>query len=734
MHFICKHRKMKKLLVIALVLAAFVAHSQNRSTVETRALTQSVGQAKSIAQVPQKLLKRYPVRYQNGIATIGVVGKVTPNFDESEIERLGGKVTSKVADIVSMRMPVMQLPALERCAGLVQYSVAHPVAPMMDKTRQDTRTDSVHKGIGLPQAFTGEGVLIGITDWGFDYRHPNINSDAERRILRAWDHWKLSGPAPSGFDYGTEYKTYQELYDAIGDTSNLYGYNSHGTHVAGISGGRGTKVYGNSQSKYVGQAPKAQFLCGSWYLDEASWLDQVAWMAGVAREEGKRLVINSSWGMYTFSNLDGTSLLSQAINHWSDSGIVFVTSAGNNGGDKFHLHYDFAKENDTVKTHATWYSGGIGQAIIYWGEPGKQFASGFYLLKDDLSDTLWGPTFSTSSDIAFQEGTLVSAQGDTVEYDALCESANMNDNRPHILMNVGKLRGYKLIVYAIGNAGAEVDMWNLCLLSNDAGNMGCDFANSTINGCKNGDPNYGIGEPACAEKTISVAAHSADYWKNDSTYFVGGITSFSSYGPAYGGGEKPEISAPGSNVVSSVNSRDASQTTSVAAVQANGTSYKYAAMSGTSMSSPAVTGVVALMLQANPHLTVDQIKHIIISTARCDEKTGDLTDSVSVRWGHGKIDALKCVAGALDLLDIEEATERMPELVVYPNPAREQVTIVTSTNQPSLLTVFGLDGRMIHQSKVNLQTTLNTSKWAHGVYVIKLAGPTGVRTSKLVVE
>lgn len=725
---------MKRLLVLAWVMMALCAHSQNRSTIETRVLTQGVRQAKSLSAMPQKMLERYPIREQNGVATIGVVGKVDENFDAASIEQLGGKVTSRVGDIVSLRVPLMQLPALEGCPGMKQYSVAHTVAPLMDKTKQDTRTDSVQKGLGLPQAFNGEGVLIGITDWGFDYRHPNINSDAERRILRAWDHWKLSGPAPEGFDYGTEYKTYEELYDAIGDTSNLYGYNSHGTHVAGISGGRGTKAAGNSQNKYVGQAPKAQFLLGSWYLDEASWLDQVAWMAGVAKEEGKRLVINSSWGMYTFSNLDGTSLLSQAINHWTDSGIVFVTSAGNNGDENFHLHYNFTHSADTVKTHANWYSSGVGQAIIHWGEPGKQFAAGFYLLSNDLSDTIWGPRYGTDYAAGYAEGYVVSKNGDTVEYDFLCESANMNDNRPHILMNVGKLSGYKLIVYCIGDEGAEVDMWNLCLLRNHAGNMGCNFSNSTIYGCKNGDPHFGIGEPACAEKTISVAAHVADYWKNDTTYMTGNIASFSSYGPVYGGTTKPDVSAPGVNVVSSVNSRDESQTSASAVVHANGMTYKYATMSGTSMSGPAVTGVVALMLQANPHLTVDQIKDIIMRTARWDDKTGDLRDSLSVRWGHGKIDALRCVAAALDMLDIEEATERMPELVVYPNPAKTQVTVVSSTNQESTLQVYSLDGRLMHQERVMLETTLNTTNWPHGVYVLKLTGPTGVRTSKLVVE
>ena len=43
---------------------------------------------------------------------------------------------------------------------------------LLHHAAEDARLDSVRWAVNLPQEFTGEGVIIGITDWGFDYTHP----------------------------------------------------------------------------------------------------------------------------------------------------------------------------------------------------------------------------------------------------------------------------------------------------------------------------------------------------------------------------------------------------------------------------------------------------------------------------------------------------------------------------------------------------------------------------------
>ena len=53
--------------------------------------------------------------------------------------------------------------------------VDRPIASLMDVARVTTRVDSVHAGINLPQAYTGNGVVVGIIDAGFDWREPGCS-------------------------------------------------------------------------------------------------------------------------------------------------------------------------------------------------------------------------------------------------------------------------------------------------------------------------------------------------------------------------------------------------------------------------------------------------------------------------------------------------------------------------------------------------------------------------------
>lgn len=730
---------MKKLVIILFALGTTIAFAQNRSTVETRALMHGLSQSKSVEGMSQRLLERYPlIKMSDGSYTIGVIAKVDGTFNADILAEQGISVTSQIAQIVTMRVPLDKLPMLENTKGIVTFSVAHHAAPMMDRTRKDTHTDSVQDGTGVPMPFNGEGVLIGITDWGFDYTHPNINKKSNPRILRAWDQFKNSGPAPAGFNYGTEFATDEDIREAKGDTAGLYGYATHGTHVAGICGGNGT-----SSGHCIGQAPGAKFLLGSWYLNETSWLEQVAWMKRVAQEEGKRLVINSSWGMYNFSTLDGTSLLSQAINAYSDSGIVFVTSGGNNGDAHYHLKHVFENNNDTLKSIAAYLSSGVGQCLLYWGEPATTeqpstgFKAGFALVsKSNPQNIYYSPLYNTDDNVEYLETYLV-AGNDTIEYDIMTESANPLDERPHVLLNVSKNTGYKLMMMCMADSGHMVNVWNVGNVRNHAGNTGTDFEHSNVYGCQNGDHFYGIGEPGCAEKTITVAAHNADSYDENGVCEPGCLTNFSSYGPTLDGRNKPEISAPGLSVVSSISSwTTEGPYDAIYSGVSGGRRYIWSTMSGTSMSSPAVTGIVALMLQANPHLTTDQVREILFSTARNDAITGALhaNDSVSISWGHGKADALAAVNAAYDLLSINDAAVIRPKLVLFPNPTSGSFTLRTGSNRPMPTQIYSIDGRCVMSTTVTGESTINISSLASGVYFVQVHDRAGVRTAKIVVK
>ena len=658
---------------------------------------------------------------------VSLLAKVTKHFNADALRANGVAVGEPAGDIVTLRVPAGKLHLIENNADIIQYCLSYKVFPTMNRTRSDTHTDSVQLGAGgLPQAYTGENVIIGITDWGFDYKHPNYNNNGtdNRRLLRAWDQFKLSGPAPEGFDYGTVFNNRHDLLQAEGDTAGLYGYATHGTHVAGICAGRG--IDGN----YTGQAPFANLLFASFRLDCASWLDAVSWMKNVAKEEGKRLVINNSWGMYTLGPIDGTSLASQAINNLSDSGIVFVVSAGNCGNDKFHVSKTFSNGTpDTLRTAPQYYAGtSIGQALVLWGEPGKSFSTSFSMVSS--TDSVAFNWVNTADGSFFLDTVIVCGQ-DSLHFDLLVEQANTFNNRPHVLYNIYKNSNYRIHLFVTAEEGT-VHGWNICDLENGAGNMGTAFGSNGRTDYVAGDDLYGVGEPACAENCIAVAAHNADGRKPNGEPMLGYLAGFSSHGPILDGRHKPDVSAPGVDVVSSISS----YTTDVynATMSYNYASRKYiwAKMSGTSMSGPAVTGIVALMLQANPSLSPQHVREILCKTARNDENTGMLhdNDSVSNDWGWGKADALAAVNEALAHVDIAEADETWfaKSLQVYPNPASERVTILTGRHEAETVTIYAINGTKVMSQQVVMEASLDISQLPHGIYIVKC----GARAARLV--
>ena len=688
--------------------------SQNRkSSVETKALVQE--------------------QIESGATSIHFLAKMAEGYDRSVLVKNGIVIGAQAGQIVTLRVPIDKLHMLEENREVLQYSIAHTVgAPYCNNARIDTHVDSVHVGNGVSGGtkLKGDGVYIGITDWGFDYLHPNLTDPYNNpRTVRAWDHFRNAGPAPQSFDYGTELIGKEELTEAEGDTANLYGYGTHGTHVAGIAAGRGRG------SMHIGMAPNAQLLICSFGLRETDWMNGVEWMRQVARNDGKRLVVNSSWGMYSFSTLDGTSLLSQAINSWADSGIVFCTSAGNNGDDPFHISHTFRADTiDTLRTVAQYYTyapDAIGESLIMWGEAGHSFSAGFRMY--DGVTTWQSPMYNTADypmGDTFKD--TLDCNGVKIPYTVYIEDSNIFDGRTHIQLDVNRHDNAELQLFITAESGT-VHAWNVANKTNHAGNEGSPFSTGEHSLFKSGNEQYGIGEPACAAKCITVAAHQADHWNTTHTqFYLGNKAYFTSSGPLIDGSLKPDISAPGYQVISSISSRTTDSYTADVSLTLNGKRYIWAPMSGTSMSCPAVSGIAALMLQANPGLSADQVHDIICRTARNDSITGPLldNDSLSFFWGWGKIDALNAVNEAIRLVKIEDVDKYSLPLMIYPNPTSGVVTINTGCGEYQTMQIYSIDGRLCSQSKVAGETTIDTSKMPQGIYIVRV----GSRTERLVVR
>lgn len=90
------------------------------------------------------------------------------------------------------------------------------------------------------------------------------------------------------------------------------------------------------------------------------------------------------------------------------------------------------------------------------------------------------------------------------------------------------------------------------------------------------------------------------------------LASFSAYGTTSDGFKKPDLVAPGRNIVGRLVNTNMGMAQAHAANVISSTYFK---MSGTSVSAPIVSGAVALLLQDEPTLNPDQVKYRLMSTA-----------------------------------------------------------------------------------------------------------------------
>jgi subtilisin family serine protease len=154
-----------------------------------------------------------------------------------------------------------------------------------------------------------------------------------------------------------------------------------------------------------------------------------------------------------------------------------------------------------------------------------------------------------------------------------------------------------------------------------------------------------IGLAATGEGCLAVASHvTRSDWDSDAgpqtdpQVVKGRTSSFSSLGPTRDGREKPDFSAPGQYVTAALANDSESAGDEARAHSLN----RLLTIEGTSMATPVVTGIVALLLQKKPALTLAQAREALKATARRDLHTGPA--SWDPAYGFGKVD----VAAALN--------------------------------------------------------------------------------------
>ncbi|OFZ40565.1 MAG: hypothetical protein A3D92_11550 [Bacteroidetes bacterium RIFCSPHIGHO2_02_FULL_44_7] len=679
-------------LTFLFICISIISFAQPEASANTRAdVGTLLAHYKRAGGVTEEMREHFPINFLFGAEYVSFLGTKSVHFNTNDLSSRGIHIGSEIKGIVSIRYPLASLENIFSEPSFSMVQLSDKVRPLLDKVVIGTRADSVWWGIGLPESYTGKDVLIGITDWGFDYTSPMFYDTLlqNTRILAAWDQYKTSGPAPATYGYGTEFSNPTSLQNAGSDTSNIYSYHTHGSHVAGICGGSG------AGKPYRGIAFECQYLFTTFLVDEAAVLDAWEWMYNKANAEGKRLVVNMSWGLYHFDAIDGTALISQALDAYSDLGVVFVTSAGNNGDVNFHLKKEYTA--DTLRTRLSFYVNPAlptvwGQSIHMWGEAGNSFDAALEVYDNSNQLLVSSPFYSTLTTSTYIDSFLVTPATDTIWYNLSADNTYPTNGRPQMRLRVKFPPSGNRIVLASTAPTGTVHYWNVTELTNDVGNWGMGFINFNA-GSVAGDNKYGIGTPACTHSAIAIAAYSSEFLSPSGTVVGGAEASFSSLGPLITDSLKPDVAAPGVNVASSISSFTDASYSPVTSVDFNGRTYPFARFSGTSMSSPATAGVAALILDANPYLSAQQVKSILITTARQDSYTGVIPPH-SAKWGWGKVNAYAAVKLALITTGINEIAHPL-SWNVYPNPVDQILHIQYMEKAPEEMSVVDMNGRTV---------------------------------------
>jgi hypothetical protein len=206
----------------------------------------------------------------------------------------------------------------------------------------------------------------------------------------------------------------------------------------------------------------------------------------------------------------------------------------------------------------------------------------------------------------------------------------------------------------------------------------------------------------------------------------GEVADYSSVGPTVDGRIKPDVLANGTNVVSSYSSfyREEHPTSDgwdITYSTFQGRSYPWRIDIGTSMSTPVVSGIIALWLQARPDLTPEEIKDVIAQTSIRHDPTLDYPNN---SYGWGEIDAYRGLLYLLGLSGIKEITSEQPRKVqVVLQDDCMRLCFDEPLRQPLDVALYGVGGSLVVRHHLNSGTAeqqVGIGGLPTGVYAVQL--------------
>lgn len=553
---------------------------------------------------------------------------------QAQIEPLGAQVISNYTVVyngIQARVPMSQLAAIRALPGVVAVHRAPVHEPTLGASVPLIAADQLWADLG----YDGTGIVIAVIDTGIDYTHAALGGSGSPLQYQLNDPDVVEpGSFPTvkvvqGYDFaGTLYDagcSAQEEADGIcsatpapdDDPLDEYG---HGTHVASIAAGimAGDVMTGTAPAAGL-MALKVFGRSGSTTLTidalEYATLHYLTW--------GWPQVINMSLGS-PFGVDDPNDPSVYGANLAASVGIVVVASAGNEGDTHF-ITGSPAVADKAISVAATTTGYATGPTINVEGA--------MYVTQTNI---IYQPGGFDDNTGRFEEAVTA-----TLRY--VGNLAGAADNQLCSVSGIaaGALEG-DIALISRGTCAFSQKVNNAAALGAVAAVI---YNNTSGIITMIGDP---VAIPACsiqqqdgvnliaADGETAVISAEDDVTTVPDPYTPADeIASFSSRGPrGYDSILKPDVSAPGVAIFA------ANMATGVGGVS----------MNGTSMAAPHVAGVAALIKQAHPDWTPEEVKAALMNTVADVEEDGETAPIP--RRGMGRVDAYR--AATTEVLAIGE--------------------------------------------------------------------------------
>lgn len=453
---------------------------------------------------------------------------------------------------------------------------------------------------------TGRGVLIGIVDSGVDYRHPAfLTADGKSRILRLWDQ-SIPGNPPEGYATGTEY-TNEEINEAL--SLSVQGgrrlvpsedVSGHGTAVLGVAAGsdfsRGAVKRGVAYESDL-LVVKMGIPRQDSFPRTTELMQGVDYLVRQAIRLGRSIAINLSFGN-NYGSHRGDSLLETYLDNVSGMGKnVICVGMGNNGNDALHTGGMLSPgEIQEIELGVGAFEPTLN--VQLW----KNYEDEMEIYLEHPAGERVGPLFETLGAQRWQAGNtkLLIYYGKPAPYhvtqEIYVDFLPQDEKTPYVDSGV-----WKIILAARNIKNGEYFLW---LPGGKTLNPGTAFYLPRPQGT--------LTIPATARRVISVGAYDA----RQNTY-----ADFSGRGCRALPYPKPDLAAPGVDIY---------------APRPGG---GYAAFTGTSFSTPFVTGAAALLMEwgiirrNDPYLYGEKLKAYLRRGAKALQGSEKLPNDL-IGWGR----------------------------------------------------------------------------------------------------